>query len=344
MSGAREQGKRAKCLAHLSGIVKGMIQYANDDSVEQIIPISMPHVNDNTKPGSNVYLAGGNWVLRTAAWFTWGGRSAIRPFKTGPASGFLCGGDPNLAGTKIDGVMVAGVYSQMDATRRPLNVYLFGDLGIGDTKAMEQFRCPSDSGYPDLDERIVDDSCRFNATRSCYDTIGSSYRGSLASYGTGGTGSQPATFAFAFGAWGHRYSSLQDCGRLVITGEPCFFNMIGVDNDSGALPPDAEVALYGWHKKKMIDNCGFADGSARSTKAESAIKVVDSADEASSDIHPDMYKLHRGANFRLDVYPVGGAIIYNRKLCTDFANGYLGGKWPGRNFQDNFRDIDTKTH
>ncbi len=69
----------------------------------------------------------------------------------------------------------------------------------------------------------------------------------------------------------------------------------------------------------------------RSTKAEKAAPV---SQELLDDVAEPGVVEHRGSTYRLDTYPVGGALI-----CGDLS-GWLAlqpPKWPYKNFQDNLK-------
>jgi prepilin-type N-terminal cleavage/methylation domain-containing protein len=314
LAGAREQGKKAKCLANLGNLGKACYQYAMEDSAEQPIPIHM-----------NMVRTVRYWEWRTVNWFAWGGRSGQIVFKSGS------GADLWLSDTKPkpQGSTMLREYA---ASRRPLNIFMLDGVDQGDSKKMEWFQCPSDLGYPDSPD--IDDSPTTNAERSCYDSMGNSYRGSLAMYGhgMGGNGSQPASSGhFSVGAWGHRLSTLLDTGKTVLIGEPTFFNMIGKDDGSEI----DEVVVSGWHKRKMMDNLLFCDGSARTTKAEADRGEEGIDKEGWNDVCADYWgAITRGTTYRLDVYPVGGAIIWG-----DWTQqmGECPNKWPWKGHQDNLR-------
>ncbi len=331
LSGAREQGKRAKCLSNLRSIGTSIYQYANDDSAEQTIPIMRQMVTDVSNaqlypPGT---IDNGYWLWRTANWFCWGGRSSQKVFKVLNTGGYALARDkPNDSSGGV-AVMARADY---DATERPLNLYMVSGVGGGDQKRMEWFSCPGDTGYPD--SPYIDDSPPANALRPCYDTLGTSYRASLSSYNWAEQqGNSASKAAFSCGVWGLRLSSLVDTGRLVCAGEPTFFNMIGMDSGSNE---DAEVPVLGWHKRKMTDNLLFCDSSARSTKAEKKADVSQALldDVVNGDAG---FVDRRGANWRLDPYPVGGAIIWGRATLNQWFQSMDKTKYPLRNMQDNLR-------
>jgi prepilin-type N-terminal cleavage/methylation domain-containing protein len=321
LSGAREQGKKAKCLANLKSVGTAICQYASEDRVEQIIPIMPQMVNNMAHWGGGGTVDGGLWLWRTANWFCWGGRSGQKVFKTSFDLGYSLADVPALDATGEDSLRV-----DYAADRRPLNKYMVNGISAGDQKRMDWFACPSDKGYPD-DPRI-DDAPAANCLRSCYDTLGNSYRGSLSCYvSTNGGGLASATRAFSLGPWGHRASTLPEQGRLVLAGEPTFFNMIGRD-DGG---DKQEVAVLGWHNRKMMDDLLYCDGSARLTKAETPLPI---SEEIRPQIDADIF---RATTFRLDIFPTGGAIIFGS--WTDDINQNPD-KWPWRNFQDNLKSTD----
>ena len=305
LSGAREQGKKAKCLANLGNIGKALYQYANDDKAEQVIPIHM-----------NMVRSVPHWLWRTVNWFAWGGRSGQKPFRYQPMGSYLLTDKP---------MAEAGIQRpEYAAHRRPLNLYMLTDVGDGDDTKMEWFECPSDRGYPD--DKGIDDSPMANCERSCYETIGNSYRASLFSFSPSGGGTSPSTGHFAMGPWGHRLSTLQDTGRLVLAGEPTWFNMIGKDDEPGITD---EVPVIGWHKRKLMDNLLYCDGSARLTKAERQTEVAESDVTLMGVVQGDL--IARGSTYRMDTYPVPGARIWGDWSGQDQT------KWPFKGYQDNLR-------
>jgi len=311
LAGAREQGKRAVCLSNLSGLGKAMWQYAGEYPNEPSVPIHM-----------NMVRPSEFWLWRTANWFAWGGVSGDQVFRIADESGWLL---DELATNEVapDGSLALPEY---DATRRPLTNFITGgQISQKDDKKLEWFRCPSDTGYPDDPE--IDDAPPANAERPCYRTLGNSYRASLVSLAElSGGGAAPATKMFSRGPWGTRISTLVDTSRLVWVGEPSWFNMIGRDNVSGIAP---EVDVFGWHKRKLVDNLLFVDGSARSTKAEAQVDFDSETALQMNVINPNW--LGRFGNVRLDTYPIGGARIFGN-WAQDLANAT---KWPFVNYQNN---------
>jgi prepilin-type N-terminal cleavage/methylation domain-containing protein len=314
LAGAREQGKKAKCLSNLKNLGSSVYQYANEDRAEQVVPIH-----------ENMVKSSDYWLWRTANWFGYGGRSAQSIFRTVGTTGFWLGQQEDMQASGQIGI----VRNEYSANRRPLNLYMLEGISKSDDKQLEYFACPSDTGYPD--DPSIDDSPAQNALRPCYDTLGNSYRASLAMYSlaAGGSGQVPSAGHFALGPWGHRLSTLTELSRTILFGEPTFFNMIGRDDVAGIAPV---VEVEGWHKRKLEDNLLFCDGSARMTKATQQLEF----DQNSLD-QMNLYDnnlLHRGVGWKTDVYPTGGAIIWG-----DWSSqiSQHGSKWPWRGYQDNLR-------
>lgn len=325
LAGAREQGKRSTCLANIKSIATGMHQYAGEDAKELIIPIH-PMMIRNT---ASVHPS--PWLWRCANWFTWGGRTPPKRFLTNCAN----------EGSAACGPMLGenGALSIYAARNRPLNKYLYGAVAESDEKKMELFHCPSDEGYPDIPYPLIDDSPQSNAKRPCYDTIGSSYRASLYAFFSAFPGTYDG--AYAIGPWGHRLSTLQGISRLVLFGEPTFFNMIG--QDDGQANPDPVIAM-GWHKKRMVDNIAFVDGSARPTQATGRQNFDDFnlIDQMGLSRGATLL-ISRGPTFTFDTYPTPGARIWGNDVRWLPPYGSFGtergpippSSWPVRGTQRN---------
>lgn len=324
LAGAREQGKKAVCLSNLGNLGKSLYQYSTDDRAEQLIPIHRRMLTANPF-----------WEWRTSQWFTWGGRSAVSLFYTtvGTASGYNFSDDPNVGGIPYPPQIPGGAYS---ANQRPLNVYMFDGISDNDKKKMEWFHCPSDRGYPD--DPGVDDGPRASAERPLYNTLGNSYRASLAtvtSVGGGGQNQQQASSGmFSRSAWGHRASTLVDTGKMILCGEPTFFNMIGRDDDAVM---EKEETLIGWHKRKLFDNLLFCDGSARTTKAELPYQIDYEDTTLLNSIIPDLLDRSTGATWRITCYPTPGALIWDQPSGSFRSSMKNDSRWPYAGAQDNFR-------
>lgn len=315
LAGAKEQGKRAKCLANERQIAIAAQSYALEDQKEQVIPIHKKMVEPVTQ---------GFWYARTVNWFAWGGPSGKIPFLTGPTSGgLLRESDP------LDPPPPAGVLLQPDwsVKTRPLNKYIFtGGLNYADTKKIEMFHCPSDVGYARSTLTApIDDAPAANANRPCYDSLGNSYRGSLyCLMNQSGNGE-----SFAIGPWGHRLSTILSAARTIQFGEPTFFNMIGLDSGGNDRDP---ILLTGWHKKPMTDNLIFCDGSARSTRAD---KILHVDDASGTQMNAIAGYISRGPTWSLDVFPTPGARIWGTSLIP--SGPPQSDQWPFLGYQTNLR-------
>lgn len=305
LQGAREQARKSACLANLKSLGTACSAYASEDKKELFIPIHHRHVFTGTRPSP--------WIVRTAEWFIVGGRSAIDPFQT-PS------GDQNIG-------EINGVESEYIARRRPLNRYVYADTYSSDSKKMEVFHCPSDSGYPDPGEAPytppapigIDDAPPQCGGKPCYNIFGNSYRASLFCY-------LSDNFAFAIGPWGKSISKLPATSRLIAFGEPTFFNMIGLDN--GQTNPDPVIAM-GWHRKVMTDNILFCDGSAKPTLAAGR-QSVDQATALTMGISTAGARslISRGPTWQFDTYPTPGAQIRGAIPPGATWNGMSQREWP----------------
>lgn len=309
LQGAREQGKRAVCLSNEKAIATSCMAYASEDRAEQPIPI----MHTMIKP------VGQYWLYRCANWFAWGGRDGQKKFE-----GLMLNSD-NATGVKVSG----DTKPSYGADRRPLNRYVYSSQISGsDNNNMPLYRCPSDSGYPD--SALIDDAPRSIFQIPCYDAIGNSYRASMYCY-LGDTG------AFAMGPWGHRLSTLQNTGKLILMGEPTFFNMIG--QDDGSVDPDP-VIVIGWHKRKMTDNLIFTDGSARSTVATGR-ESLPTGGGLAAQMNANLPLTSRGPGWMFDTYPTPGATIWSQGggfRAPGFGScGYNKSKWPYPGAQNNLQ-------
>ena len=281
---AKEQARKAVCLGNLHGIGQAVQGYAFEDQRKMIMPLHGIMVR-----------AGEEWLKRTVMWYAWGGRAAPEEFRTP---------DGNY---QLDHTDESGYWG---SDRRPLTKYLYHDIAP-DEQDLEVFRCPSDVGYPDLEQDLViNDAPRENAERPLYDTIGSSYRGSLAQLLPGPNLHTPAD-RFSFGVWGQRLDRLEQTARIVWGGDPLFFNLIGSDFEN-AWP---EVNRYGWHKDYMTDNELFVDGSARPIRAVPKDDPEWGVSDGAADtwgINPLYTRyLTRGPGWKIDCYPTPGVRFAN---------------------------------
>lgn len=310
LGAAREQARRTYCLANLRALGAAALAYAAEDRRELLIPI---HSMMKTYMSPEDY-----WLRRTAMWFSFGGRSAPEAFLTDSGERRLDAESPWSAAT------------------RPLNRFMFQQVEAEEESGMKVFQCPSDAGYPLSTE--IDDSPYENAERPCFDTLGSSYRASL--YGIFPPNFEAYTGAFAIGPWGHRLSTIDSASEVVAFGEPTFFNMIGLDN--GVVNPDPVIAT-GWHKRFMVDNLVFCDGSAEPAKARGHEAVAEDVAREQMDLGDNWGLISRGPGWRFDLWPTPGARIWahdptDQNWSAPYAAyGDRAKSWPFKGAQDNLR-------
>jgi type II secretory pathway pseudopilin PulG len=277
LSEARQQGKKAVCLSNLRSIAQGTNGYASEDRIESAIPIHQNQVSTLlTQGGLN-----SQWAELTVMPMSYGGRTAVTPFQNSNAI------------TQKNG--------RWAARTRPLNAYLYDLEGSDETK-LPLYRCPSDTGYPD--NPFIIDAPPDIAGVPCYDNMGNSFRYNFAGIGWFGVGS------VSVGPWGHRLSTLENTAKLTSIMEPQFYSMT-IQAVGGPVPP--ELLLRGWHGAVMTSNVGFADGSARPSKAED-ITMFDAATlRAMNYVTGGSFTwetfLRRGADWQMDCYPTPGAWI-----------------------------------
>ncbi|MFQ5806978.1 MAG: type II secretion system protein [Phycisphaerae bacterium] len=285
---AKDQAKKAVCLSQLRDIGTASHEYATEDDHNRIMPISAIMVR-----------AHGYWYKRCVMWYSWGGRGATDPFRTEGAD--LIINETNARpyyGTR----------------RRPLTVYLYPDIeaGVPDPSDPQSylpsnapvFECPADVGYPDVPEGVMDDAPEENAGNRMFDTVGSSYRGSLANFGSPG-----GAKAFSIGIWGQRLDRLTNTSELLWGGDPLFYGFIGTDS-GGGWP---EVKKQGWHGEIMVSNELFADAHAAPTQAVSDDDLTwkpSGADIEIWGIDPALAdNMHRGPGWQIYSYPTPGVAI-----------------------------------
>lgn len=317
LQSAKEQGKRAKCLANMKNLAQAIHGYAGEDNKEHAMPVQRAFA-DPTTPSS---FTAPEYLFLT--WWTWGGRDGIVPWQVGSPNPNGYVRELNEQNQPQSGNFHWKVYA---AKYRPLNNYVYPSINDNDRFNMPLFNCPSDVGYP-LDSPtvglIVDDMSRLARRIPCYDGTGNSYRASFFSYRAGRR-------AFTMGPSGHRLSSLQNTSDTIWFGDPIFFNMIGTN------PTRTFLDFYGWHKKRGVDNMAFVDGSCREVTGK-GLHAWDQQTVQQMGVY-DADLLTRNDQWRLDVYPIGGAVL--SRDANDSAPTWIGipsDKWPIRGYQDNMK-------
>ena len=322
VSRPRMIAQRTDCLSNLQRIGAALQAYAAEDAREQAIPIHVNMVRSQCSAGP--CLQNGYYLWRTANWFAWGGQSATQVFKTTSSNGYYLSDEPNVPPGSPSFVR----RPEYAASRRPLNEYISPD-------PLAVFHCPADTGYPN--DPLVDDAPSANAGRSCFETLGNSYRASLGSMTTlSGSGLSDSTGHFAFGPWGHRLSALPNASGLVLIGDPVWFNMLGTDDGQHPGPLD----IPGWHGVSFAENILFCDGGARLTSLAALTHGLDRRPAPPDGLAldtPDVCNDYLeaptwGPAWQLDCYPSPGAVIWG-----DWSSElmYYSDCWPWKDAQLN---------
>lgn len=325
LAAAREQGRRAKCLANLKNITSGAVLYAAEDSKNLVIPLHQA-------------VWANQWAFGEIMWWRLGGPTSFGG-KTGT----------NSLGTVAFNLPVFfdpnGAWS---AQTRPLNRYMLkGITAFDDPRSFELYSCPSDDGFPNNDKWIPPIQLASNPALSAaiyeqrlFDLLGNSYR-----YNTVGlilTSGQNTTGSFSSGVMGSKYDRIdRGSSRIVLFSEPLFYMMtVPQQNLDPSLAP-----LRGTHRVLMTENVSYADGSGRSTRVGRLARF----DQAllnqmgyGAPNHPYDTYLRRGTTWQTDAYPTPGSLIRaytNTTMVTTPAGigTLLGGGtgWPGKPYQDN---------
>jgi prepilin-type N-terminal cleavage/methylation domain-containing protein len=355
LQGAREQAKQAYCLSNMASLGKSSNAYASEDKREQIIPIHISHTNAL----SVITGWSDEWSWRTAMTFAYGGRSAQVPFPQGrgdaPTNLTNAMLDPDLSAGET---MPPGAQPQYWGARtRPLNKYIVGDAS-SDRKKFESFHCPSDTGYPpELPSTPFTNSPtgwhnRDISRSACgipmYDLVGNSYRINVAGLVWAALGSPTTQGNFCVSSWGHRASTLESPGRLVLYSEPLFYLLSRVEATNN---PEV-VDVPGWHRKIRTDNVVYVDGSARPTVnvalgdwPQPLLEQMNYTDPSGG--YDWRWFLRRGRAWQTDAYPTPGARIVRRNaggaIITPVMEQYFAGRmhrWPFRGYQNNLAATD----
>jgi prepilin-type N-terminal cleavage/methylation domain-containing protein len=325
LQGARDQGKRAKCLANMKSIATGSIAYATEDRRELVTPIQQMAVSTlHTQgfAGAFVRNNGGTYpagelAIRLAIPTAFGGRTPQIPIAAESGAGCPIMMDP------LDN---PGGSDRWLAKTRPLNKYVMGSNEDSDSKNLAMYQCPADTGYPE--NAFIQDAPRSVINVPTYDFLGNSYRINVAGYFWTGSGGGAAG-QFSVGVWGKAYSKLVQTGKVAMYCEPIFYNASRVLGEIENAPD-----LVGWHKARLKDNVAYADGSARSTLA---VQMIDWPTQLLAEMNvatdnPWYFYLRRGDQWRTDTYPTPGSRIVMRtpagQSVTPMTPAGMATRWP----------------
>ena len=316
---AREQAKKAKCLANLRDQMAAAYSYAGDDPSEMLIGV---HSRFTTAPPIPGPWGRGRYV--SVARRAYGGKSGRHDYREGASDGGYLGFDP----TTNYGRYSTGNF--MGPATRPMNKYLYSSsfADRGDTieelrrderLELDTFKCPSDIGYVsgmDGGEHgkgiYMSQSLYHRDPISFYDAMGSSYATDSMFIGWGGA---PMS---QIGPWLRPYTQIPDTGKTVMIKETKGFysaywrNYIWVESTENRY----SMGNHGRVREHMV---GFVDGHAGPVLYEvrSDVTAID---------WPNAHVVHSG-NFELR-----GSWLewYNidRATFSDFAHLiYSGPNW-----------------
>jgi prepilin-type N-terminal cleavage/methylation domain-containing protein len=344
LQAAREQGKRAVCLSNLSQMGRASNSYSIEDPREQIIPLHASVVTDLMTYGTG--FAGTTYGWRCAATYAFGGRTPVREMQIGASQidsmmDKAWGGDP--------------LANPWGAPWRPLNRYLYGDVGATEVTKMPLFHDPGDVGYvyvqspgaadPDAVEDREIDFPKPMADVPCYDWLGNSYRintcGAVYGAGGGSPGAEGAGIVsvsayLTSGPEGHLASQLESPGRVPMYSDPLWYFW---SRQTADCPPLDQKMLVGWHKGIMSDNVLYCDGSARQTKVDKLDDFnpddLDAMNYWTNHRDPDDIRmfLRRGRTWQTDTYPAPGALTMSwawtgTHACLFDPSGVTDTGWP----------------
>lgn len=321
LASAREQGRRAKCLANLRNITAASHQYAQEDKKDLLIPAHAGVYQNQWSYGQYLW-----WRVGTPS--SWGGATPTHRIANILNLPILV--DPN------------GPWS---AKTRPLNRYLlknvYGD--DSDRRAFDMYACPSETGFPNNDKWVTNDFVAGNQAvtselyeKCFFDIVGNSYRNNT--IGSIWISGQVVQRHFSSGPFGSKASKITaQVGRIVLYSEPLFYIMTVPQTN---LNPDLSP-LRGTHKQIMTENVAYVDGSGRSTR----VGVLAQWDSATleqmgyfnpADSGGATRYLRRGSTWQTDVYPTPGSVIRGYTGTVPYpVQGLPTGGWPGAGYQDN---------
>ena len=324
LAAAREQGRRAKCLANLKNITSGAILYAAEDSKNLVIPLHQA-------------VWANQWGFGNYMWWRLGGPTSFGG-KTGTNS---------LGTVAFNLPLFFDPNGFWRAETRPLNRYMLkGITAFDDPRSFDLYNCPSDNGFPSNDKWIPSDQLTGNPALSAavydqrlFDLLGNSYR-----YNTIGliqVGGQTVNGSFTSSVMGSKFDRIdKGSSRIVMFSEPLFYMMtVPIANLDPSLAP-----LRGTHKVLMTENVPYADGSGRSTRVGQLARFDQNLLSQMGYGGPAAYDsfLRRGTTWQTDAYPTPGSVIraYNNTVLVTtqaIINGLIapGTGWPGKPYQDN---------
>ncbi len=219
---AREQAKKAKCLANLRDQMAAAYSYANEDPAENLIGV---HPRFDVLPeGVNGPFGRGRYL--SASRRAYGGKSGLHDYQEGDETGGYAGFDPETGYGRFS------TGNRMGPATRPMNKYLYlssfaergediEELKRDERLDLDTFKCPSDVGYDssvdggDFQGRgiYMSQDLYHKDLISFYDAMGSSYATDSMFVG------YPGAEFWQIGPWLRPYSQIPDTNKTVMIKE-----------------------------------------------------------------------------------------------------------------------------
>ncbi|MCZ6653106.1 MAG: prepilin-type N-terminal cleavage/methylation domain-containing protein [Planctomycetota bacterium] len=269
---AREQAKKAKCLANLRDQMAAAYSYAAEDPNEMLIGVHPRYLE--TEPGSpilpncNQSGAGpyGKGRYVSAARRAYGGKSGLHDYREGnPSGGYYDFDDCTGYGRFSTGNL-------MGPATRPMNKYLYSssfaerentidDLKRDERLELDTFKCPSDVGYISGEDGgdfqgngiYMSQDLYHRDPISFYDAMGSSYATDSMFIGF------PGGDFWQIGPWLRPYTQIPDTGKTVMIKETKGF--YGAYWRNLRWPTERRFSM-GNHGRLREHNVAFVDGHA----------------------------------------------------------------------------------
>jgi prepilin-type N-terminal cleavage/methylation domain-containing protein/prepilin-type processing-associated H-X9-DG protein len=299
LSRAREQAKLTACIAHLKGVATASVTYSSEDPQEQSIPVH-PVLYDKYASLTKIWVAtlayggksgAGRWDGNQWYWGT--------PMGRGPAS------------RPLNRTIYKGGFT--DYAPPPYGGYQQGDIldkARSDRKLkLDQFRCPSDTGYTGLHW------LEWRASGlSSYDYFGTSFHANAMWTTDDITIGANAAFLRPISRVPNPSSTvyyMEHCGRFFYRLNP--HPVSSICNYEGY-----DVVIKGWHKRDYYFNVAFVDGHVATHKMKGYESPMLSSYPGETNRNLGHVRYHcvimRGDGWQLDTLP---APIINTGIPDD---------------------------
>ncbi len=340
LQGARDQAKRILCLSNLRQIGNAAHAYATDLPKRPLL-VPMHRMDVSSEHGQG-WPGSSSWAFRLGLPYAWGGRSPNRSIPHGGGQIDTMNADPNTGGDEAN-------HWRWGAPSRPMNQYLYGEASEGDFFNMPLYECPSDVGYPQIEDggAWTGDESDWDfplesAGLPLYNIAGNSYRTNTC--GVFWKSGSTSRGSLSTGPKGHSPADISHPARTTLFCEPLFYWWSRQTLTPGDELDVGKMQIRGWHRKAMSDNVLYADGSGRLTKVD---RLEDWDQQTLEDMNfaPDYINdpyafLRRGRTWQTDCYPSPGALTKTYSFVTqrsifnmDMIRNMTG--WPFDNYTQN---------